>query len=146
MPAILHATVRPVDGTSESESSSSDTEDKDPLIPAPERPWSPSVPAALSTKTSRRHNIRTRRAEQLDNANGTSHTQPGLSTELLPQPSSPTSTTPLTPLSPSKTGLPTGPKSKVTNPFISGGVLTDFVGQPSSPPVSNEDHKVPCQT
>ncbi|KAI0253798.1 hypothetical protein BJV78DRAFT_131078 [Lactifluus subvellereus] len=141
VPTVLPTTVRPVDGTSESESSSSDTEDRDPLVLAPERPWSPSVPAALSTQTSRRRNTRTRKAEQPDNANGTSHTQPGLSTEHLPQPSSPTSAPP-TPPSLSKTGLPTGPKSKVTNPFISGGLLTDFVGQPSSPPVLDGDHKI----
>jgi hypothetical protein len=138
VPTILSTTVRPVDETSESASSSSDTEDRDPPVLAPERPWSPSVPAALSTRPLRRHNIRNRRTEQADTANGTTHRQPSLSTQLRHKPSSPTHASP-TPLSPSKTGPSTSPKSNVTSPFVSGGFVTGFAGRPFSPPISDED-------
>ncbi|KAH9999088.1 hypothetical protein BJV77DRAFT_658346 [Russula vinacea] len=119
----------PSDETSESANSSSDSEDGNPPAPAPERPWSPSVPAALSTLASRRHNNAGRKAEQPENANGSSENQP-----VPPRPSTSTPTPP-TPSSPTKTKPP---KAK-SNSFVPSDFVSGIVGVP--PSSSDEDSK-----
>jgi hypothetical protein len=126
------------DETSESANSSGVTDDGNHPVLAPERPWSPSVPAALTTQASRRHNIRTHRVEQPENTNGTSETQPG---NAPLSPSSPTPV-PTTPLSPAKVSLPTKPRS---SSFVPSGFGSDVTGQPPSS-FSNEDNKVSYMT
>jgi hypothetical protein len=134
VPTALPAVAGPSDETSESAHSPSDSEDGNPFLPAPERPWSPSVPAALSTLALRRYNIAARRAEQHENANSSSETQPSLSTEVSPQPGTPTPTPP-TPVSPAKTKPATKSNSFVPSGFVPG------VGLPLSS-FFDEDSKV----
>lgn len=134
MPTALPAAAGPSDETSESAHSSTDSEDGNPFLPAPERPWSPSVPAASSTLALRRYNVAARRAEQPENANSSSETQPSLSTEVSPQPSTPTPTPP-TPASPAKTKPATKSNTFVPSGFVPG------VGLPP-PSFSDEDSKV----
>lgn len=133
MPIALPAAAGPSDETSESAHTPSDSEDGNPPLPAPERPWSPSVPAASSTLALRRYNIAARRAEQPENANSSSETQPSLSAEVSPQPGTPTPTPP-TPASPTKAKPATN-----SNPFTFSGFVSG-IGQPSS--FSDEDSKV----
>jgi hypothetical protein len=132
VPIALPAVAGPSDETSESARSRSDSEDGNPFLPAPERPWSPSVPAALSTLALRRYNIAARRAEQTENANSSSETQPSLSTEVSPQPGTPT---PPTPASPAKTKPATKSNTFVPSGFVSG------IGLPLSS-FFDEDSKV----
>jgi hypothetical protein len=136
VPIALPMAAEPSDESSESTRSPSDSEDGNPFLPAPERPWSPSVPAASSTLALRRYNIAARRAEaeQPDHANGSSETQPSLSTEISPQPGTPTLTTP-TPASPSKIKSATK-----WNPFVPGGFVSGVGMPPSS--FTDEDSKV----
>lgn len=119
MPTALPPVAGPSDETSESAHSPSDSEDGNPFLPAPERPWSPSVPAALSTLALRRYNVAARRAEQPENANSSSETQPSLSTEVSPQPGTPTPTPP-TPVSPAKTKSATNSNSFALSGFVPG--------------------------
>jgi len=134
VPIALPAAAGPSDETSESTHSPSDSEDGNLFLPAPERPWSPSVPDALSTLALRRYNIAARRAEQPEKANSSSETQPSLSTEVSPQPDTPTPTPP-TPASPAKTK----PATK-SNSFVPSGFVSGFGLPPSS--FSDEDSKV----
>ena len=134
MPTALPAAAGPADETSESAHFPSDSEDGKPFLPAPERPWSPSVPAALSTLTLRRYNIAAYRAEQPENANSSSETQPSLSTEVSPQPDTPTPTPP-TPASPAKTKPALKSNSFVPSGFVSGVGLHPLSS-------SDEDSKV----
>lgn len=138
MPTALTTAARPADETSESANSTSITEDGNPPAPAPERPWSPSVPVALSTQASRRYNIRDRRAEQPENANSASETQPSLRIEAPPPRNSP-APSPQTLPSPAKIRPPTKPKS---NSIVHGGFGSDVV--PSSSSFSDEENKVSC--
>ncbi len=136
MPTALAAAAGPSDEISESAHSSSDSGVGNPPLPAPERPWSPSVPAALSTLSLPRYNIAACRAERPENANSSSETQPSFSTEVSPQPATPTPTpTPPTPASPAKTNPPTK-----SNSFVPGGFVTGIGLPPSS--FSDEDSKV----
>jgi hypothetical protein len=139
VPTALPAVVAPSDETSESAHSPSDSEDGNPPVPAPERPWSPSVPAALSTLASRRHNNARRKAEQPENANSSSETQPSLCTEVTPRPGTPTPT-PLTPPSPVRTR---SARTK-SNSFVPGGFVSGLMGPGLPPPSSffDEDSKV----
>ena len=132
--SIALPTTSLVDETSESANSPGVTDDGNSPFLAPERPWSPSVPAALTTQASRRHNIRIHRPEQPEITNGSSETQPG---NAPLSPNSPTPV-PMTPLSPAKVSLPTKPRS---SSFIPGGFVSDAIGQPPSS-FSNEDNKV----
>lgn len=134
MPIALPAAAGPSDDTSESAHSPSNSEDGSSSLHAPERPWSPSVPAASSTLALRRYNIAARRAEQPEKANSSSETQPSLSTEVSPQPGTPTPTPP-TPVSPAKSKPATGSNSLVPSGFVSG------VGLPLSS-FYDEDSKV----
>jgi len=127
--------TRPADETSDSGHSSSSSEDGNPPLPPPERPWSPSVPAALTTQASRRHNIRGRRAERPKNASSPRATQP--STEVPRPPSSPTLAPMISP-SIAKIKFPTKPESSTPVP---GSFASDVVGLPSS---FSEDSKVSC--
>ena len=131
----LPATTRSADETSDSGHSSSSSEDGNPPLPPPERPWSPSVPAALTTQASRRHNIRGRRAERPENASSPRATQH--STELPRPPSSPTPA-PMTSPSLAKIKFPTKLESNK-----SGSFMSDVIGLPSSS-FSDEDSKVSC--
>ena len=132
----LPATTRPADETSDSGHSSSSSEDESPL-PPPERPWSPSVPAALTTQASRRHNIRGRRTERPDNARSPRVIQS--STEAPRPPSHPTPA-PMTSPSLANTKFPTKPES---NTPVPGSFVSDVSGHaPSS--FSDEDSKVSC--
>lgn len=137
MPTALPAVAGASDETSESAHSPSDSEDGNSPAPAPERPWSPSVPAALSTRASRRYNNAGRRAEQLENGNSSSETQPSLSTEVSARPGTPGLTL-TSPPSPSKTKPP---KAK-SNSFVPGGSVLGIVGLPPSSSFSDEDSKV----
>lgn len=134
MPIALPAAAGSSDVTSESAHSPSDSEDGDPPLPAPERPWSPSVPAASSTLALRRYNIASRRAEQPENGNSSSETQPSLSTEVTPQPGTATPTPPISATT-TKTNPAIKSNSFVPSDFVSG------VGLPSSS-LSDEDSKV----
>lgn len=134
VPTALPAVAGPSDETSDSAHSPSDSEDGNPAAPAPERPWSPSVPAALST---RRHNGSRRKAEQPENANSSSETQPSLCTEVTPRPGTPTPT-PLTPPSPARTR----PARTKSSTFVPGGFVTGISGLPPSSSFSDEDSKV----
>lgn len=134
MPTALPAVAGPSDETSESAHSPSDSEDGNPPGSAPERPWSPSVPAALSTLASRRYNNAGRKAEKSDNANSASDTQPSLGTEVYPRPGTPT----LASTFPSKT-KPLKARSKS---FVSGGSVPGIVGLPPSSSFPDEDSKV----
>lgn len=133
----LPATARPADETSDSARSSSHSEDEDLPLAVPERPWSPSVPAALTTQAARRHNIRVRREEQNQNANSTR--EPHLRAEVPPPLVSPTPALQNPPFL-AKTKPPTRSES---NPFAFGCSVSDVVVLPSSS-FSDEDSKVSC--
>jgi len=137
VPTALPAVAGPSDETSESTHPPSDSEDGNPPVPAPERPWSPSVPAALSTLASRRHNNASRKAEQPENANSSSETQPSLCTEVTPRPGTPTPTPP-TPPSPAKAK----PARTKSNSFVPGSFVSGLTGLPPSSSFSDEDSKV----
>lgn len=139
MSIAFPATAGPADETSDSARSSSFSEDEDLPLAVPERPWSPSVPAALTTQAARRHNIRVRREEQTENANSTRETQPSLRAEVPPPLGSPTPALQNPPFL-AKTKPPTRPES---NPFAFGGSVSDVVVLPSSS-FSDEDSKVSC--
>ncbi|KAI0303522.1 hypothetical protein B0F90DRAFT_1711649 [Multifurca ochricompacta] len=134
-PVALPATVRPVDDTSESTNASSAIEDRDSLLLAPERPWSPSVPAVLSIQPLSRHNIRGREMVQSENFNDTRPSAEGPPASSSPSPPPPT------PPSPLKIAPHMKPKSKLGNSFISGGFVTDFVGKSATPSLPDEDNK-----
>ncbi|KAI9511358.1 hypothetical protein F5148DRAFT_359622 [Russula earlei] len=136
VPIALPVTTRLSDETSESANSVSVTEDGNPPVLVPERPWSPSVPAALSTQPSRRHNIKGQRAELLEDANSSSETQPSLRTKLPPSSTS-SSPVPPTPPSPTKIRLPAKPRS---SSFVPGSFVSDITNQPPFA-FSDEDTK-----
>lgn len=133
----LPATTRLADETSDSGHSSSSSEDEGPPLPPPERPWSPSVPAALTTQASRRHNIRGRRTERPDNASRPRTIQPS---KEVPRPPSPPTPAPMTSTSLAKIKFPT--KSESNTP-VPGSFVSDVIGHPPSS-FSDEDSKVCC--
>jgi hypothetical protein len=135
----LPVMARPADESSDSARSSSVSEDEDLPLAIPERPWSPSVPAALTTQATRRHNIRVRREEQLEDVNSARETQPSLRREVPPPLGPPTPALQNSPFL-AKTKPPSPPQS---NSFAFGGFVSDVVGLPSSS-FSDEDSKVSC--
>ena len=134
MPTALPAAAGPSDETPEFAHSPSNSEDRNPPLPVPERPWSPSVPAALSTLTLRRYNIAAHRTEQPENGNSSSEIQPSISTEVSAHTCPPT---PPTPASPAKAKPPTK-----SNSFVPGGFGSGVTGLPPSSSFSDEDSKV----
>jgi hypothetical protein len=136
VPTTLPAAAGPSDETSEFAHSPSNSEDGNPPLPVPERPWSPSVPAALSTLTLRRYNIAARRTEQHENGNCSSEIQPSISTEVSAHACTPTPTPP-TPASPAKAKPPTK-----SNSFVPGGFGSGVAGLPPSSSFFDEDSKV----
>src|SRR6266702_3305891 len=141
-PAALLATPRPVDENSEGADSSDSNEDQRPVIATPERPWSPSVPAALTTQGLGRRRTKDRETEKPDSARGTSQTKSTLLMETPPS-SSPTPAPPTSP--PDDNGFSMKLEPTFATSFTTGSPMTAFVGKLSNHP-SDEDNKVPHQT
>ncbi|KAI0261072.1 hypothetical protein BC834DRAFT_1035067 [Gloeopeniophorella convolvens] len=152
-PVALPVSVKHVDEIHEAAASSSSSEDLDskPLPRVPERPWSPSVPAASSILSRKRLSVDRVKSEQRGSvveSNQAKHAaEPPASP---PRPPAPTVTPPPAPPSPSAKVEPPAPivkpKPKFVNPFVSGGFMTDFVGKPctvSSPSKEETQQPIP---
>ncbi|KAH9048258.1 hypothetical protein EDB84DRAFT_295985 [Lactarius hengduanensis] len=142
-PTAVLATLRPVDDNSEGADSSDPNEDQKPVIVTPERPWSPSVPAALTTQGLSRRRTRDRETEKLDNARCASQTKSTLLTETPPS-STPTPAPPTSP--PDDNGFSAKLEPTFATSFSAGSPMTAFVGKLSNHPSSDDDNKVPHQT
>ncbi|KAH8991085.1 hypothetical protein EDB86DRAFT_1636991 [Lactarius hatsudake] len=118
-------------------------EDQKLVIATPERPWSPSVPAALTTQGLSRRRTRDRETEKLDNARCASQTKSTLLTETPPS-STPTPAPPTFP--PDGNGFPAKLEPTFATSFSAGSPMTVFVGKLSNHPSSDEDNKVSHQT
>ena len=140
-PAALLATQRPVDENCEGADSSDSYEDQKPVIATPERPWSPSVPAALTTQGLCRRRTKVRKTQKLDNANGPSHMKSNFM--QTPPLSSPTPAPPTSP--PDDSGFSTKREPTFATSSSTGSPMTAFVGKPSDYP-SDEGNQVPLQT
>ncbi|KAN0130364.1 hypothetical protein V8E53_011765 [Lactarius tabidus] len=142
-PAALHAIPGTVDGNSEGADSSDPDEDQKPVIATPERPWSPSVPAALTTQGLCRRRTKDRETEKSENAKGPGQTKSTLLTEA-PSSSSPT---PAPPTSPSDDNVfPMKLEPTLVTALTNGGPLTAFLGKLSNHLSSDADNKMPHQT
>lgn len=132
-PVALVAPQRPVDENSEGADSSDSNEDQKPVMATPERPWSPSVPAALTTQGLCRRRTKVLKTEKLDNARGPYQTKSNL---METPPSS--SPTPAPQTSPPDNGFST--KLEPTS-FATSSPMTPFVSKFSNHP--SDDNKVP---
>ena len=113
------------------------------MIATPERPWSPSVPAALTTQGLCRRRTKDRETEKADNAKGPGQTKSTLLTET-PSSGSPTPAPPTSP--PDDNEFPMKLEPTLVTALANGGPLTAFLGKLSNHLSSDVDKKMPHQT
>lgn len=141
-PTALLVTPRPVDENSEGADSSDSNEDQKAVLATPERPWSPSVPAALTTQGLGRRRTKTRETERPDNVRGASQTKSNLLMETPPS-SSPTPAPSTSP--PDDNEFSTRLEPIFATSFATGSPMTAFVGKLYNHSPSDEDNQVPHQ-